>query len=101
MSIFSWPVALASVAVIVLAVVWYRGEVASRRAQSLAARSFIASRGRPVEGWPAVWAWSPVPSRRGTEPVLPVVQGPSPAGTDAPSGVSVEGVAPVVVGGAS
>jgi hypothetical protein len=106
MNIFPWPAVLVSVAVVVLAVVWYRGEVVSRREQGRAARAFIAS-GRPVPGWSSCWAWSSGPSPAGTDPVPPGVQGPSPAGTrpgtapDAPVGVSVEGVAPVGVGGAS
>jgi len=106
-NIFPWAAFLVSAAVVGVAVVWYRGEVRSRRAQGRAARAFIASGGRPVAGWSSVWAWSGLVSPAGTDPVPPGVQGPSPAGTrpgtasDAPSGVSVEGVAPVGVGGAS
>jgi hypothetical protein len=87
--IFSWPVVIATVAVLIVGVVSYRREVASRRAQSTAARSFIASRGRPVEGWPAVWAWSP------SESPAPVPG--APAGT----GMADQGTSRVVVGGAS
>ena len=107
MHIFPWVAFLVSAAVVGVAVVWYRGEVRSRRAQGRAARAFIASGGRPVPGWSSVWAWSPGPSPVGTAPVPPVAQGLYPGGTrpgtasDAPSGVSVEGVAPVGVGGAS
>ncbi len=107
MNIFPWPVVLVSVAVVVLAVALYRAEVRSRRAQGRAARAFIASGGRPVPGWPSCWAWSGLVSPAGTDPVPLRVRVSSPAGTDpgtapdAPSGVSVEGVAPVGVGGAS
>ena len=107
MHIFPWSAFLVSAAVVGVAVVWYRGEVRSRRAQGRAARAFIASGGRPVAGWPSCWAWSPGPSLVGTEPVPLVVPGLYLGGTrpgtdpDAPVGVSVEGVAPVGVGGAS